>query len=201
MIEINLIAKKKKALPKILGMDLSKLSPVGLVVAALVWFIPDYLFVSEWEREKNAYQQQIRELNQKLTQVNNEIRENQDVREKLDAFNEQIVRLEQRTEQVQQIINTRTNPQRVLESIARSTPDELWFQSLRIDAEGAMTVRGASSNYRSIGSLISTLNDTPFFARSVSLVSSNTEEEQIGGLSRRIESFEITGNISSFDPF
>ena len=201
MIEINLIAKKKKVLPTIFGINFSKFSPVGLAIAAVLYFTIDSFFAPGWEQEKNTYNQQIRELNTKLQQVNNEIRGNEDVREKLDAFNKQVERLEQRTAQVEQIINTRTNPQRVLESIARSTPEALWFQSLRIDSAGAINITGGSSNYRSIGSFISTLNDTPFFGRSISLASSSTEEETAGGITRRVERFEITGTVSSFDPF
>ena len=130
-----------------------------------------------------------------------EIKKNENIKGQLLAFNEQIERLKTRSEQVNKIIKSKTNPRFVLEKIARTTPENVWFDSLVINDENAITITGATDSYTSIGEFIANLNDSPYFERSIQLTSSNTEEENLSGNVYRVEKFIIGGDVKVYDPF
>lgn len=202
MIEINLIAKKKKAhIPVILGIDINKINFIALGLSLTLLYLPAWILVPDWEEEKQEVDDTLADLNARLLKVNREIQASADVQDQLDAFNQQIERLEARSLQVQEIIDRRTNPKRVLETIARSTPEQMWFNELRIEEANQLVIKGGAQNYRSIGDFITAANGSPFFGSSLVLESSSTEEEEVANTTMRVEKFEIKGNIVTYDPF
>lgn len=202
MIEINLIAKKKRLhVPVILGMNFNKINFVALGISLVILKSPNWVLGPGWEAEKEVVREEISVLNRKLRELNREIQENSHLQEQLDAFNRQIERLEARSLQVQEIINRRTNPRRVLELMARNTPDQLWYDEMVINNQNQITITGSAQNYRSIGDFITRLNESPFFGRSISLDSTGTREIRHGNTEVRVEDFVVSGRIITYDPF
>jgi hypothetical protein len=202
MIEINLIEQKKvfKA-PTVLGVDLGQLNFKMLIFSFALYYVPDLFLKDYFEQERMSFTTQLEELNGKLKKIENDLKGNENIRERLDAFNKQIEKLRERSQQVDSIVQERTNPKKLLELIARSVPEDLWFDQLQITAEKEIVIRGGAETYKSIGDFIGQANDSPFFNRSLALTDSKTQNENVGGKEFRVEMFEIKGKISVFDPW
>ena len=202
MIEINLIEQKKKfKAPVILGIDLGKLPLKKLAISYLIASYPVSFLDDHFKSELDKDELEVSTLNKRYQDLRREIKKNENVKSQLLAFNEQIEKLKTRTEQVNKIIKAKTNPRYVLEKIARTTPNNVWFNSLEIDPENQLTIEGGTDSYTSIGEFIVNLNDSPYFARSLQLADSKTEEEDFSGNKYRIEKFTIKGKVDVFDPF
>lgn len=202
MIEINLIEKKKafKA-PVVLGIDLGQLPWKMFIFAYIVGILPQGFVQSQFDDETAVKREEVDALVRKKNQLQSEINKNKGIREQLDAFNRQIEKLKKRSGQVDEILKLKTNPRYLLEKIARSTPEELWFDSLKIDQDNNLEIKGGSQSFASIGEFIQVLNESVFFEGSLQLKTSNTEEVKDKGNTYRQESFLITGKIKVYDPF
>ncbi len=202
MIEINLLEKKKafKA-PVVLGVDTAKLPWRMIVVASLLAKFPvDYYREYTLELEA-AKQNEVKALNTELSKLRVELRKNKGIKEQLEAFNKQIERLKERSAQVDKIIKLKTNPKHLLEKMARSAPEDLWFNELILDGNDKITIKGGADSYTSIGEFILNVNDSPIFGGSLQLKDSKTEEETKDGISFREENFVIEGEVKLYDPF
>lgn len=204
MIEINLVEKKKKfKAPVVLGMDLGKLPWKGIIVTYLIATFPHGYIQEYFDAELKKDEEEITKLNQEFRKLRSELVKNGNIKEQLDAFNKQIEKLKTRSEQVNKIIKAKTNPRFILEKMARTTPEDMWFNRLSIDDENKIAIEGASDSYTSIGDFIVNLNESPFFGRSLQLTDSKTEEEQAAGstISERKEVFKIEGKVEVYNPF
>lgn len=201
MIKINLLEKKKISnAPIVLGIDLGKvnLKLVGLSIVML--YVPDLFVYPMFDAETQKVQEQIAEAQKKLDAVNLELKGSEALQAELNAYNEQIEKLKQRTSQIEQILKIRTNPKKLLEKLARSTPEDLWFEALSISGEKALQIKGASTSYKSIGSFIVTAKESPFFSE-LTLSDSKTREDNQQGKVERVEEFVIDGKVSTYDPY
>jgi len=202
MIEINLLEKKRSLkAPVIAGVDFAQLPWKMIILSFLLIKYPVEYFDDFLKGEIATKQAEVSELNIKYKKLRRELKKNRDIKEQLIAFNQQIERLKKRSEQVNSIIKLKTNPRYLLEKIARSTPQELWFIEFMLNDKNEVTIKGEANTYRSIGEFISSVNDSPFFGRSLQLADSKTEEETIQGVQFRKETFEIKGKVEVFDPF
>ena len=203
MIEINLVEKKNKfKAPVVLGIDLGKLPWKGIAITYMIATIPHGYIQDYFNDELKKDEEEITKLNQEFRKLRTELKKNGNIKEQLDAFNKQIEKLKTRSEQVDKIIKAKTNPRFILEKMARTTPEDMWFDRLAIDDENKITIEGASDSYTSIGDFIVNLNDSPFFGRSLQLTDSKTEEEKTNGsLSVRKEVFKIEGKVEVYNPF
>jgi hypothetical protein len=201
MIEINLIEKKKSfKAPVILGVDIAKLNWKMFIIIYLVFqFVPDEIN-KRWEKEREEETKKFGEIQRKLKKLRKTIELNATVKEKLNAFNSQLSKLEKRSDQVDEIIKQRTNPKEIFEKVARNTPDDLWFEKINI-SERKIVIEGGSQSFESIGRFISKINETPYFEGSLKMVDSKTISEKIKGQEIRSESFKIEGAIKVFDTF
>lgn len=202
MIEINLIEQKKKfKAPVILGIDIGKLPWKKLLISYLIATYPVSFLDDHFKEEIAKEELELTALNKKYQALRREIKNNENIKAQLLAFNEQIEKLKTRTEQVDKIIKAKTNPRYVLEKIARSTPDNVWFENLVIDPENNILIEGGTDSYTSIGEFIVNLNESPYFGRTLQLSDSKTEEEIYQGETFRVEKFSIKGKVEVFDPF
>ncbi len=115
------------------------------------------------------------------------------------SYRRQIDKLKERSTQVDKILKEKTSPKRLLERMARVSPKDLWFDEVKISDDQSFFLRGGADSYKSIGDVIVTLNETPYFKNSLNLVKSETITEVEAGRELRHESYEISGNISSFE--
>lgn len=202
MIYINLIAKKKKKrIPKILGIEVSEINFKMLIIVYLISLTPDYFYFPKLEEEIVANEEKVQQLRNKERQLRTFLRKNQNVQEKLSAYNDQVEKLRLRSGQVDAIIKKRTNPKSLLEKLARGIPSDLWLDELRITSDRMLYLKGAALEYKHIGDFISISNESRFYGNSLNLKSSETKPERVQGTEFRFLVFEIEGNIETFDPW
>ena len=203
MIEINLLNKKKGIeLPVVLGIDLNQVNWKLLIIAYVLTYTPGWFLTPEFEKKIQLIDTEIKVLQKKLKKAKKEAGKNTNVEEQLLAFNRQIQKLKKRSSQVEKIIQEKTNPRKLLERIARDVPSDMWFEDIIISSQNTVEINGASESYKSIGDFIISANESQFFGKSLILTSSNTKTENMpNGIERRVEKFNIKGNIRAYEPF
>ena len=171
MIELNLLEKKEPIkLPVVMGIDLNELNLIMLVVAMIVWYVPQMFLEGYIQDEVTTISQDLEAINNKNVKLTEEIGENAKIKDILKAYQNQVEKLKARSSQVDEILKIRTNPKKILEKIARSIPDDVWFNDLKITPENEVFINGGSYNSRSLGEFITIINDSPYFAGSITPV-------------------------------
>jgi hypothetical protein len=203
MIEINLLNKKKGIeLPVVMGIDLNQINWKFLFVAYMLTYTPGWFLKPEFDKEIQVVDSEIQILQKSLKKIKKDIGKNTNVEGQLEAFNRQVQKLKRRSSQVEEIIQDKTNPRKLLERIARDIPTDMWFSDLVISSTRTIEINGASESYKSIGDFIISANDSQFFGKSLILTGSNTQTEKMpDGSERRVEQFNIKGNIRAYEPF
>ena len=202
MIEINLVEEKKKfKAPTVAGMDLSQINLKMVIIAILINQTPDWFLKDHFANDIKQVKEEVNKLDAEARNLSKDLKGNENIKQKLAAFNRQIQKLKQRSTQVDKIIKEKTNPKKLLEKIARSTPDDLWFDELKITQQRDVVIKGGASSYKSIGNFITAANESLFFGRSLTLGDSKTVTEEKFGKKIRVETFEIKGKIQVFDPY
>jgi Tfp pilus assembly protein PilN len=202
MIEINLLEKKRSLkVPVVLGVDLAEINWKPLIFTFLIMYFVPPLVEDFWTEERALVQSQVDDLDKKVKDLRKDLKKNRNIKDKLVAFNKQIAKLKERSQFVDKIIRTRTNPRHILEKIARSAPENVWLEELNINEKKEITINGGSTDYKSIGDFIVEANESPFFNKSLQLGDSKTIKEEKQGVEIRVETFSIKGTISVYDPF
>jgi Tfp pilus assembly protein PilN len=200
MIELNLLEKKEPIkLPVVMGIDLNDLNLIMLIVAMIIWYLPQMFLESYIQDEVATITQEVEGLNQKNQKLLDEIGENAKIKDILKAYQSQVERLKTRSSQVDEILKIRTNPKKILEKVARSIPDDVWFNDLRISAENEVFISGGSFNSRSLGEFITIINDSPYFAGSITPVKQENRQETLDGNLASYDYFEVRGKVKSYD--
>lgn len=200
MIELNLLEKKEPMrLPVVLGVDLNQINLVMIFIAILVWYIPQAFVDSYFERRNEDFQNETKMYEEKIAKLKTEIGKNTQIKEMLKAYQEQVEKLKARSSQVDEILKIRTNPKKILEKLARSVPEDLWFDSIRINNKDEIFINGGAYTSRSLGEFISLINESPYFAGSISPIKQENKQENLDGSMTSYEVFELKGNIKSFD--
>lgn len=199
MIEINLIEEKKALkLPVVLGMDLNEIPFKKIFVIYLLAVGVENYMESTYEKNIKSKKEEISKLDGYVKKLNKELKQNRGLRVELEKFNQQIDQLKERSVQVEKIIQTRSNPRRILESLARSIPEDVWLTKLEIGEDKRVNLEGMSIDYKNIGQFISNSNNSIFFSNSMGLQDSKTEEKIFDGVNVRVESFKIQASITNF---
>ena len=202
MIKINLLGQKKKfKMPVVLGMDLAQLNLKMFVVAIILYNLPETILMPILEKEISEKKVTLAKERKKLKVVELKLKKHKNVKGKLDAFNKQLVKLKLRSEQVDTIVRKRSNPKLLLERFARSIPDDLWFNTLEIDNNQNILILGGAISYKSIGDFIISGNESGFFGNTLSLKTSKTVEDGSGSRQVRVQEFEISGKIQTYNPW
>jgi Tfp pilus assembly protein PilN len=200
MIELNLLEKKAPLrLPVFVGIDLNEINLIMLVVAILFWFIPSSFFDSYVESKTQEDNKQVEEVRQKIDQIKKEVGKNAQIKDILKAYQDQVEKLKGRSSQVDEILKLRTNPKKILEKLARSAPDDLWFNNLKISASNEIYVYGGTYSSRSLGEFITVINDSPYFAGTITPIKQENKQDSLDGILTSYDSFELKGKIKSFD--
>lgn len=198
MIEINLA--KKKTNINFAGVDLTKL-PFKAIAAAFVvkLFIPG--FYEDTFKEKTVkYNSQIKTIKKKIDKIKKEERRLADLKEQIDGFKEKTKELEKRSVQVEKILQIKTNPNKLLEKIARSLPEDVWLKTIGIRGN-KLSLIGHSVSYQSIGLMMEQLRESPFFDERFKEDMQKNIERQLDGERVRLIEFKISGPIVRYNPF
>lgn len=202
MIKVNILGKAEGfKLPTVVGIDFSQLSIRGFISVILLWYVADYAVFETWNAEIFQLQEKNRMVQDNINQVQDTISKNAGIKAQIEEFKAQFERLKNRREQVDKIFQTRSNPYRVLERLARNIPDDAWFDSIKFTEDKKVILEGAAISHRSIGNLITVANESSYFGKSLYIKDTSTVEEDYGNTKRRVEKFVIEGNVVSFDPW
>jgi hypothetical protein len=198
MIEINLIAQSKKfKMPIVLGVDLSVVNLKLVAVSIVIAWLAEGFYNDYFGSKRSEIESTLQGLNVELAELRDILQGNESVREELVTYNRQLERLRERSEQVRLIINQRTNPRPLLETISRNLPIDMWVDSIEISNDRRIVIKGGAESYSSIGTFVISANQANYF-NDLSLMSSATQEISEGGVSRRVEVFEISGSIATY---
>lgn len=198
MIELNLLEKKEPMrLPVVLGVDLNELNLFMIGVAMVVWFVPQMILDSYIETTTQTIDAEILELRESTNKAKEELAKHGSIKDKLKLYQDQVEKLKERSLQVDEILKGRTNPKKVLEKIARSIPEDVWLNDLKINGDGDVNISGGTTSSRSLGEFITIINDSPFFAGSITPTKQENKEDALNGNS--YDYFELKGKIKSYD--
>ena len=199
MIKINLLEEKKPLkIPIILGIDFSQLNLRLVAAAFIISWLPETFIYPDWEQERINEEKKLKILNKTLRRVKKIIKKNSKNKSELEAFGRQVEILKERKNYVIQIVNLRSNPRKLLERLARNTPNDLWFEYLKINKEKKILINGSAFSYKDIGDFIISANESQFFGKTLSLTDSTTKKEKFQGTSVNVEKYKIEGQIQNF---
>ncbi len=202
MIEINLLLqRKKRKVPAVMGLDFSAINLKMVGLGLILYFAQDMFIPPYFAEIEQAVQDQINTAQTELAALKAELRQHAKVKERLQAYESRVNELKKRSEYVDQILKARTNPKKLLEKIARSVPDDMWFEKIILGDNRQITISGRAEAYKSIGDFLTLANDSAFFGKSLTLASSATMDEMLYGKKKRVEVYEIKGTIETFDPW
>ncbi|MDD4976024.1 MAG: PilN domain-containing protein [Bacteriovorax sp.] len=200
MIELNLLEKKQPLrLPSVLGLDLNVLNFKMIGLALFIYYIPEIFVHNHFENKIKEEEETLRTITSDSDKITKEIGKNTNIKAQLEAYNKQVEKLKARSAQVDEILKIRTNPKKVLEKIARSIPEDLWFDQLKINENKDVVIIGGSYSPRSIGEFITVINDSPFFANSITPLKQENKQETLDGVVGSYELFELKGKVKNYE--
>ncbi len=200
MIELNLLEKKQPfVLPTVLGMDFNDLNFKMLGVALVIYYMPDFVVGQIFDSKKAEVEQSLESLNVTNNKLLVDIKKDSNIKVQVDAYKSQVTRLQSRSKQVDEVLKNRTNPKKILEKIARSIPEDLWFDTMVINDKNEVTIVGGSYSPRAIGEFITTINDSPYFSGSITPSKQENKKEILDGVMSSFERFELKGKITNYD--
>lgn len=202
MIKINLLEEKKKMkLPVVMGIDLADINFKAIIIIYLLGSFGESYNKNYWSEKMAHSQKEIQKLQKEFKVLRKEIRGNEGIKAKLQAYIKHIDVLKSKSKKVGEVIRLRTNPKKLLEKMARAIPEDLWITSLKIDSKKKVKIEGNSTTYKSIGNFLTKANDTTYFGKSLGLLDSKTNEVNIDGEKVRVESFKVEGRVNSYGSF
>lgn len=200
MIELNLLEKKQPfVLPSVLGMDLNVLNFKMLAVALVIYYSPDFIAGQIYDSKIEDTQSSLKNLTAENEKIKNEINKEGDIKSQFQAYKEQVTKLQSRSSQVDEILKNRTNPKKILEKIARSIPEDVWFNELTINAGNEIFISGGAYTPRAVGEFITSINDSPYFGGSITPSKQENKKDLLDGSLATFELFELRGKIINYD--
>ena len=200
MIKLNLLEKKKPfLLPSVLGMDLNAVNLKMLAVAIVLYYMPGITTSFLFEQKTLDKQTELQALTAENVGLRLKIEKDANIKVQVDAFKDQVSKLELRSKQVDEIMKNRTNPKKVLEKIARSIPEDVWFDSMEINDKNEMVITGGANTSRSIGEFITNINDSPYFGGTIVPRLQENRKSLSEDIGSSFEYFELFGKIVNYD--
>ena len=200
MIELNLLEKKQPlVLPTVLGVDFNNLNFKMLIFATIIYYMPDIIVPRMYNEKTEGAQLTLKQVSNQNAKIKESILKDRDIKTQLDAYKVQVTKLQSRSAQVDEILKTRTNPKKILEKIARSIPEDVWFDELNITGKNEIVINGGSYSPRAIGEFITAINDSPYFGGSITPAKQENKQENLDGSLTSYEVFELRGRIVNYD--
>ena len=200
MIELNLLEKKQPlVLPTVLGIDLNNLNLKMLGVALVVYYMPGFIGSSMFDEKINVVKSTLDQVTEQNSKLLKSIAKDNDIKLQVEAYKDQVKKLQLRSVQVDEILKTRTNPKKILEKIARSIPEDVWFDNMTINDKNEISIKGGAYAPRAIGEFITSINDSPYFGGSIIPSMQENKRETLDGITTSYESFELKGKIINYD--
>lgn len=200
MIELNLLEKKQPVvLPTVLGIDLNSLNLKMLGLALIIYYLPGVVVSTLYDEKTQEAESILQALTAQNTELKTSIEKDSNIKSQVDAYKTQVVKLQSRSTQVDEILKSRTNPKKILEKVARSIPEDVWFTHMAINEKSEISITGGSYTPRAVGEFITNINDSPYFGGSITPVSQENRKEPLDGVITSYELFELKGKIINYD--
>jgi Tfp pilus assembly protein PilN len=200
MIELNLLEKKQPVvLPTVLGIDLNTINLKMLGMALIIYYLPGVVVSTLYEEKTQEAESTLQALTSQNNELKTAIEKDSNIKSQVDAYKSQVVKLQSRSTQVDEILKSRTNPKKILEKVARSIPEDVWFTRMAINEKSEISIVGGSYTPRAVGEFITNINDSPYFGGSVTPVSQENKKEPLDGVLTSYELFELKGRIINYD--
>lgn len=200
MIELNLLEKKQPVvLPTVLGIDLNNLNLKMLGVALIIYYLPGVVVSSIYNERTMSAEETLSALTVQNNKIKADLVKDANIKSQVDAYKSQVSKLQSRSTQVDEILKTRTNPKKILEKVARSIPEDVWFTRMAINEKNEITVEGGSYTPRAVGEFITNINDSPYFGGSITPVRQENKKDTLDGVLTNYELFELKGKIINYD--
>ena len=200
MIELNLLEKKNPIrLPSIMGLDLTAINFKMIGISIFIFYVPEIFIHSHFDGEVKDQEEILSKTSTASEKAKKEIGKKSDLKSQLDAYNLQVEKLKSRSAQVDEILKIRTNPKKILEKVAKSIPEDLWFDQFKISENQDVLIIGGATSPRSIGEFITVINDSPFFGNSISPVKQENKQENRNGEIENFEYFELKGKVKNYE--
>lgn len=197
MIEINLSpSKKETSITNIGGIDLSLVNVKMMVIALILFYVPEGIVESFYDDQIKAEQDVQAELNREYRKIKGKVASLNNIKKQVDALKEQEEKLAMKLEVVKKVINKRQNPFKVLKYISDNIPEGMWLTELVLD-ERALMMRGYSKNFKNIGSFLENLQNSIFFGKNIDYERPSGMADNVDGVV--LEVFEIKATIASFE--
>jgi Tfp pilus assembly protein PilN len=170
-----------------------------LGLAIILYYVPEILVRGVFDHQLKTEEETYQSLLSETQKIEEEIGKKTNTKSQLEAYNKQVEKLKARSAQVDEILKIRTNPKKILEKMARSIPEDLWIDNLKINEKSEVTISGGADSPRSIGEFITIINDSPFFGNSITPVKQENRSENLDGVPTNVEVFELKGKIKNYD--
>jgi len=207
MIKINLLKGKKNSSAtssggvRFLGIDTEGIDRRSLVVTVAIFLLSSF---PSWflEEELKKIQNHNKSLEKEIGEIDKKIQENASIKKQLEDFQKEYKILQEKQSQVITLIEKKTNPKRLLESVARKIPEDIWLDSLVIDSNKQLEVKGLAKSFKSIGTFRQQMGQLPFFKHSPDLKNWETTKIYIPEKKEEVsvQSFLIKGAVDVFNP-
>lgn len=197
MIKVNLSTLKKPIdLANVGGMDLSKLNVKMVVIAIVLFYVPDLFIVDGLRESKEARERELDELNQRKLKLEKEVSELKNFDKQIEQLKRREDELAAKLEVVKSIINTKKNPWNILVYVAKNIPPEIWLTEIKYEGN-KLSFKGLSTDYLNQGVFLENLKKSIFFDKNISY--SKIEAPATSQVGYKLAPFEVSTTISRFD--
>lgn len=177
MIKINLLGKKKSAIPPQLAF-LYQLEKIGInaeIVESLKWTLLRFLvliiglyavaYVPEelLRREIAVLDAKLGVLSQRKVQLAADLAQKKDLRKKMESINKDEADLQRQLSAITALTKDRVIAFKTLENVTALLPEKVWLKSINLTKENRMNLSGSSWEHSPINDFVRAVTDTTQF--------------------------------------
>ena len=196
MIKVNLIPGERRGnFTEFAGIKLNLINIKLLIPFFLAVYLVEPVIENIYSGDIEKFEEQAKNNRKSMAELRIESRKYDNIRNQVKQLNQQEKNLATKIKVVQEIVEKRQNPFKVLKYIAENIPGDVWLTELEVE-EKKLKILGYSKSWKSIGEFIENLKTSIFFNGTVNYVRPEGMQSNIGN--NRVETFEITTSIVSF---
>lgn len=183
--------------------DLSSFQKVKLILIFAGFFVfyfgRDYFNTTYLPSKLVEPQAQIDDLSQKIEVANRKRKENEEISKAAEALQAQIVELQQKILVIERIRKSnRDKVVRMVDYIVSKMPEPIWISEIKLEANpgSAVELKGFSTNYQTISTYFSSLEDAVFFSNWELIETSLQKVKSTTGEDMDASKFELKAQVS-----
>lgn len=167
MIKTNLVIQGEGFDPtNVGGMDLSKINVKLVLIAIVIFYLPDFTLLPSLESSKEEANQKVVQLNNKRNQLRRKVKEVKEFEKQITELENQEKKLKKRLEVIKNVSNSKVNPWKVILYISKNIPENVWLTGLSYNQK-EMELVGYALSYKDIGDFIENLKKSVFFDKEI----------------------------------